>query len=78
MRGGPIYSRAAARRRGLLWVGGGLVLALVGILISVFSYAAATSGATGGFTFIAIWPVLLGVIWVVRGLSLLARSSRLP
>ena len=56
-----------ARSRALRTVVAGAVLAGVGLIISVATYAAAASNPRGGSYFVAFGPVILGIILMVRG-----------
>ena len=58
----------AVRSGALAQMGTGAVLFAVGLLITVGTYAAASSGGTGGFYLVSWGPMVFGVVRVVRGL----------
>lgn len=59
---------AAVRSGALAQMGSGAVLFVAGLVITVGTYAMASSGGTGGFYLISWGPMLFGAIRVLRGL----------
>jgi hypothetical protein len=57
---------------------GGAVLLVVGIIITVGTYGAASSSATGGVYFVPWGLIVIGGLWIIRGLMMFGRSTRLP
>jgi hypothetical protein len=51
---------------------------VVGIVITVGTYSAASSSATGGGYYVPWGLIVIGGLWIIRGLTMLARSTRLP
>jgi hypothetical protein len=73
MRGG-----AYLRRRALSNIMLGALFTVIGIVVTAVSYNAAANSATGGVYYVPWGFIVIGVIWMIRGFALLARSSRLP
>jgi hypothetical protein len=69
---------AYLRRRAINTTVGGAVLLVVGIVITVGTYGAPSSSATGGVFFVPWGLIVIGGLWLVRGLTMFARSTRLP
>jgi hypothetical protein len=65
----------AERRRATRAIGVGAALFVVGLLITVLTYSHA-SGSGGGVYVVAWGPMLFGVVRMVIGLVLLAKSGR--
>jgi hypothetical protein len=59
---------SAVRSGALAQMGMGVVLFAIGLVITVGTYAAASSGGSGGFYLISWGPMVFGVVRVVRGL----------
>ena len=59
---------AAVRAGALAQMGTGVVLFVIGLLITIGTYAAASSGGTGGFYLVSWGPMVFGAVRVVRGL----------
>ena len=66
-----------ARNRGMRQIGIGAAIFAVGLVITIATYASASSSATGGTYFVAYGPMIVGAITVVRGFIALARSRNL-
>jgi hypothetical protein len=67
---------AIARKRALRMTLIGLGIFVVGLIITIATYSAASS--SGGGTYIVAWgPMIVGVIWVIRGLISMSRASKL-
>jgi hypothetical protein len=69
---------AYLRRRGINTTVIGAVILVVGIVITVGTYSAASSSATGGGYYVPWGLIVIGGLWIIRGLTMLARSTRLP
>jgi hypothetical protein len=54
------------------------VILVVGIVITVGTYSAASSSATGGAYYVPWGLIVIGGLWIIRGLTMFARSTRLP
>jgi hypothetical protein len=67
---------AYLRRRAISHISGGAIFLIIGIIVTVASYGAVSN--TGGVYFVPFGLIILGVLWLIRGLALLVRSSRLP
>lgn len=64
------------RKAALRQIRVGLVLLVIGLVVTVVTYSHASSSPTGG-TYIVAWgPILFGAIGAVRGFILLARSRK--
>lgn len=59
---------SAVRSGAVSQLGMGVVLLVIGIVITVGTYAAASSGGTGGFYLVSWGPMVFGVIRIFRGL----------
>jgi hypothetical protein len=55
----------------------GAVILVIGIVITVGTYGAASSSATGG-TYVPWGLIVIGGLWIFRGLMMFGRSTRLP
>ena len=66
-----------ARNRGIRQIAIGAAIFAVGLVITIVTYASASSSATGGTYFVAYGPMIVGAITVIRGLIALARSRNL-
>ena len=64
---------AYLRRRGISTTVIGAVLLLIGIVVTVGTYSSATGGG-----YYAWFLIVIGGLWIIRGLSMFARSTRLP
>jgi hypothetical protein len=62
------------RQRGLRRVIFGVVLIVIGVLITTVTYSSAQAG---GIYIVAYGPILAGIIGVVRGLMAMSRAGRL-
>lgn len=72
---GPGSLAAVVRKRGMKQVGIGAAIFLVGLIITVATYSNASSG---GGTYIVAWgPMILGIVWVVRGLMAVSKAGKL-
>jgi hypothetical protein len=69
-------SGAYLRRRAVSSITGGVLFLIVGIVITVASYGAVST--TGGVYFVPFGLIIIGALWLFRGVTLLIRSSRLP
>jgi F0F1-type ATP synthase assembly protein I len=70
--------KAFLRRRAIRAIVLGAVLALVGIVITGATYASASSSPDGGVYFVPWGLIVIGLLWLIRGVAALIRSSRLP
>src|SRR5215469_14952145 len=66
-----------ARNRGMRQIAIGAAIFAVGLVITIVTYASASSSATGGTYFVAYGPMIVGAITVIRGFIALARSRNL-
>jgi hypothetical protein len=66
---------AVARKRGMKQIVIGALLFVVGLVITVATYSSASSG--GGTYFVAYGPMIVGVIWVIRGIAAVSKSQKL-
>jgi len=66
-----------ARNRGMRQIAIGAAIFAVGLVITIVTYASASSSSTGGTYFVAYGPMIVGAITVVRGFIALARSKNL-
>lgn len=69
---------AYLRRRGISTTVTGAVILVIGIVITVGTYSAASSSATGGAYYVPWGLIVIGGLWIIRGLTMFARSTRLP
>jgi hypothetical protein len=66
---------AIARKRAIKMTLIGAVIFVIGLVITIATYSAASSG---GGTYIVAWgPMIVGLIWTIRGLVSISRASRL-
>ncbi len=77
-RAGQVPMRLFLRRRAMRIIGTGALLLIVGIVITAATYGAASSSPNGGVYFVPWGLVLVGALWIFRGVGLLMRSSRVP
>ena len=63
------------RKRAMKQVAVGAVIFLVGLVITVATYSNASSSG-GGTYFVAWGPMILGVIWVIRGLVAASKAGK--
>ncbi len=68
---------AIARKRGMRQIVIGAVVFVIGLVITVATYSSASSSPTGGTYVVAYGPMILGVVYVIRGLSVIARAQKL-
>lgn len=68
---------AIARKRGMRQIMIGAVIFVIGLVITVATYSSASSSPTGGSYVVAYGPMILGVVYVIRGLSVIARAQKL-
>lgn len=68
---------ALLRKRGTRQIIIGAALFVIGLLITVVTYGRASSSPSGGSYFVAYGPMIIGVVWAVRGAGLVARSRRM-
>lgn len=66
---------AIARKRAIKMTLVGAVIFVIGLVITIATYSAASSG--GGTYFVAWGPMIVGLIWTIRGLVSISRASRL-
>jgi len=64
------------RKRAMKQVAVGAVIFLVGLVITVATYSNASSSG-GGTYFVAWGPMILGIIWVIRGLVAVSKAGKL-
>jgi hypothetical protein len=67
---------AYLRRRAISSIAGGAIFLVIGIIVTVASYGAVAN--TGGVYFVPFGLIIIGALWLIRGVALLFRSSRLP
>lgn len=71
--GQPLAAIARKRAIRMTLIGAGIFV--IGLVITIATYSAASSG---GGTYIVAWgPMVVGLIWAIRGLVSLSRASRL-
>ena len=80
----PAYQQMGAsnianvtRSRGIRQIVIGAVIFVIGLIITVATYSAASSSRTGGTYFVAYGPMLIGVIGMIRGAIAVAQAKRL-
>ena len=73
---GPRRS-AVLRKRGLRQMIIGGVLFVIGLLITAVTYGHASSSVSGGSYVVAYGPMIIGVVWALRGARLVVRSRSL-
>ena len=64
------------RKRAMKQVAVGAAIFLVGLVITVATYSNASSSG-GGTYFVAWGPMILGIIWVIRGLVAASKAGKL-
>jgi hypothetical protein len=67
---------AVVRKRAMKQVVIGAVILIVGLVITIATYSNASSSG-GGTYFVAWGPMILGVIWVIRGLVAVSKAGKL-
>jgi hypothetical protein len=68
---------AVVRKRALKQVAIGAVIFAIGLIITVATFSNASSSSGGG-TYIVAWgPMILGIVWMVRGLIALSKAGKL-
>ena len=70
-------SSAVLRKRGLRQMIIGGVLFVIGLLITAVTYGHASSSVSGGSYVVAYGPMIIGVVWALRGARLVVRSRSL-
>jgi hypothetical protein len=68
---------AVARKRGMRQIVIGAVIFVIGLVITVATYGSASSSPAGGTYVVAYGPMILGVVYVIRGISVIARAQKL-
>ena len=68
---------AIARKRGMRQIMIGAVVFVIGLVITVATYSSASSSPAGGTYVVAYGPMILGVVYVIRGISVIARAQKL-
>jgi hypothetical protein len=66
---------AVARKRAIRQLVIGLGIFVVGLVITVATYSAASSG--GGTYFVAYGPMIVGIIWTIRASIALSKINKL-
>jgi hypothetical protein len=66
-----------ARNRGIRQIVIGAVIFVIGLIITVATYSAASSSSTGGTYFVAYGPMIIGVVAIVRGLIAVSQAGKL-
>jgi hypothetical protein len=66
---------AVARKRGMKRIIVGALIFVVGLVITVATYSSASSG--GGTYVVAYGPMIVGVVWVIRGIAAVSQSQKL-
>lgn len=66
----------AARTRAIRQIITGLVVGAIGLVITIATLAIASSSSTGGTYFVAYGPMIVGLVYVVRGLIALSKAGR--
>jgi hypothetical protein len=69
---------ASLRRRAISTTVVGAVLLVLGIVITVGTYGAASSSQNGGVYYVPWGLIIIGGLWIFRGLTMFGRSTRLP
>jgi len=68
---------AVVRKRGITQIAIGGVVFVIGLIITIATYSAASSSTSGGTYFVAYGPMIFGVLYMVRGVMAVVRSQRL-
>lgn len=72
--GQPLATIARKRAIRMTLIGAGIFV--IGLVITIATYSAASS--SGGGTYVVAWgPMIIGLIWTIRGLVSLSRAKRL-
>jgi predicted phage tail protein len=66
-----------ARSRGIRQIVIGAVIFVIGLIITIATYSAASSSTTGGTYFVAYGPMIIGVISMIRGGIAVAQAQKL-
>jgi hypothetical protein len=66
-----------ARGRGIRQIVIGAVIFVIGLIITIATYSAASSSHTGGTYFVAYGPMIIGVISMIRGGIAVAQAQKL-
>ena len=66
-----------ARNRGVRQIVIGAVIFVIGLIITIATYSAASSSPTGGTYFVAYGPMIIGVISMIRGGIAVAQANKL-
>ena len=66
-----------ARSRGIRQIVIGAIIFVVGLIITVATFSAASSSRTGGTYFIAYGPMIIGVIGIIRGVIAVSQAGKL-
>jgi len=53
------------------------VILVIGLVIAVATYSSASSSPADGAYAVAYGPMILGVVYVIRGISVIARAQKL-
>jgi hypothetical protein len=74
---GPSNMANVARNRGIRQIVIGAIIFVVGLIITIATYSAASSSPTGGTYFVAYGPMIIGVVSIIRGLIAVSQAGRL-
>jgi hypothetical protein len=65
-----------ARKRGMRQIAIGAFVFVIGLVITIATYSASSS-PSGGTYVVAYGPMILGVMYVVRGIVVIAQAQKL-
>lgn len=68
---------AVARKRGMRQIAIGAVVFVIGLGITIAAYGSASSSPSGGTYVVAYGPMILGVVYVIRGIATVAQAQKL-
>ena len=68
---------AIARKRGMRQIMIGAVILVIGLVITVATYSSASSSPADSAYVVAYGPMILGAVYVIRGISVIARAQKL-
>jgi hypothetical protein len=55
----------------------GAVIFVIGLVITVATYSSASSSPTGGSYVVAYGPMILGVVYAIRGIAAVVQAQKL-
>jgi hypothetical protein len=66
-----------ARKRGMRQIAIGAVVFVIGLVITIATYSSASSSPSGGTYVLAYGPMILGVMYAIRGIVTVAQAQKL-